>query len=64
MMSTLADDPVPLGDAATAWAVETDGMDLVEIGECAVAPGEITDLPDRGNIAIHRIHRLEGHNLG
>jgi hypothetical protein len=38
-------------------------MDLVEIGHRAVPLGDIANLRDRCDIAIHRINRLEADEL-
>ncbi len=56
-------DAVAFGDAAAARAVHADGVDLVEIGHRAIFLGQVADLADRGDIAIHRIDRLENHHL-
>jgi hypothetical protein len=39
-------------------------VDLVEIGERAMAMGGVADRADRRDVAIHRIDRFEGHDLG
>ena len=52
-----------LGDAAAARAVEADGMDLVEIGHRAVRFGDVAELGDRRDVAVHRVDGLEGHQL-
>src|SRR5215831_17909681 len=57
-------DPVALGDTAAAGAVEPDGVHLVEIGHRAVAIGDVAQLADRGDVAVHRIDRLEADELG
>ena len=49
---------------APRCAVHADRMDLVEIGQRAVAVGEIADLGDRRDVAVHRVDRFEGHDLG
>ena len=56
--------PLPLGDAAAARTVEPDGVDLVEIGHGAMLVGDVADLLDRRDIAVHRIDRLEGDEFG
>src|SRR5690606_36951030 len=56
--------PFAFGDAAAARPVQADGMDLVEIGHGAVALGDVDDLGDRRDVAVHRVDRLEGHELG
>src|SRR3954449_6002139 len=44
-------------------AVHADRMDFVEVGQSVVLVGEITDLGDRRNIAIHRVDALERDEL-
>ena len=39
-------------------------MDLVDIGHGAELLGEVAEFRDRGDVAIHRIDRLEGDQLG
>jgi hypothetical protein len=56
-------DGVTLGDAAAARTVDADGMYLVEIGHSAVFLGEIGNLTDRRDVAVHRIDRFEGDQL-
>ena len=56
--------PFAFGDAAAARSVHADGMDLVDIGHGVVALGEVDDLPDRRDVAIHRIDALEDDQLG
>ena len=55
--------PALLGNAAAARAVEPDRMDLVEVGHRAVLLGDIEDLADRGDVAVHRVDALEGDDL-
>jgi hypothetical protein len=57
-------DPVALGDAAAARAVKPDGMHLIEIGHRAEVVGDGAEFADRGDVAIHRIDRLEADELG
>ena len=57
-------DPVALRNAAAARAVHADRMDLVEIGQRAVAVGEVADRGDRGDVAVHRIDAFERDQLG
>src|SRR5260370_11560619 len=52
-------DAVALGNAAAARAVEPDGMNLIEIGHGAMAVGDVAELGDRGNVAIHGVNRFE-----
>ncbi len=56
-------DAVALGDAAAARAVHADRMNLVDIGHGAVALGEIADLRQRRDVAVHRIKALAGDQL-
>ena len=56
-------DAVALGNAAAARAVHADRMDLVDIGHGAVFLGEIADLGERGDVAVHRIEALAGDQL-
>ena len=56
-------DTVTLGDAGTVGPVESDGMDLVEVGERAELGRGVADLGDRPDIAVHRVDRLEGDDL-
>ena len=60
----LVERAVALGHARAARAVHADGMDLVEIGERAVAVRDVADLADRRDVAVHRVDRFEGHDLG
>ena len=53
-----------LGDAAAARAVEADRVHLVEIGHGAMRVGDVAKFRDRRDVAIHRIDRLEGDQLG
>ena len=55
--------PVALGDAGAALPVEPDGVDLVEIGHRTVLLGDVADIGDRGEVAVHRVERLEGDDL-
>ena len=56
--------PLRLGHAAAARTVEADGMDLVEVGHGAVTVGQIADVTDRGDVAVHGIDALECDQLG
>src|ERR1700757_4100507 len=56
-------DPIALGDAAAAWPVEPDRVHLVKIGHRAKTLGDVANFADRGDVAIHRIHRLEADEL-
>ena len=55
--------PFALCNAAATRAVHAHRMHLVEIGHRAVAVGQIADLLDRRDIAIHGIDRFEGDQL-
>ena len=57
-------DPVTFGSPAAARSVEPDGVNLVEIGHRAEAVGGIAQFGDWGDIAVHRIDRLETDELG
>ena len=52
-----------VGDAAAVRAVETDAMHLVEIGHGVVGVRDVAEFRDRRDVAIHRIDRLERHQL-
>ncbi len=52
-----------LGDAAAVLPVQPDRVHLVQVGHGAVALGEVADLRDRAEVAIHRIDRLERDQL-
>ncbi len=56
--------PVALRDAAAARSVHAHRMHLVEIGHGAVAVGQIGNLLDRRDVAVHGIDRFKGHQLG
>ena len=56
----LIGDAVAFGDAAAARPVHADGMNLVEIGQGAEAPGERADLGNRRDVALHRINTFKG----
>ena len=60
----LVERSVALGHAGAALAVHADRMHLVEVGEGAVAMREVADLADRRDVAVHRIDRFEGDDLG
>ena len=60
----LVERAVAFGHAGAARAVHADRVDLVEIGKRAVAMGDVADLADRRDVAVHRIDRFEGHDLG
>ena len=50
---------VSLRDAGSASAVETNCVDLVEVGERSVARRHVAELPERRDVAVHRVDRLE-----
>ena len=52
------------GNAATARAVHANGMDFIDIGHRAMLFADFDDLLDRRDVAIHRIDRFEGDQLG
>src|ERR1700726_938077 len=56
-------DAVAFGDAAAALPINPDSMDLIEIGHRAIAIGYVTKFLDRGDIPVHRVDRLEAHEL-
>ena len=56
-------DAVAFGDAAAARTVHADRMNLVDIGHGAIALGEIADLRQRRDVAVHRIQALAGDQL-
>ena len=47
--------PFAFRDAAATRAVEADGVHLVEIGDRAMGVGDIADLGDGRDVAVHRI---------
>ena len=54
---------VALADAAAVRAIHADRVHLVEIGHRAITRREVADRADRGDVGVHRIHRLEGDQL-
>src|SRR4029077_13163162 len=54
---------VPFSDPSAVRAVHADGMDLVEIGHRVIPLGDIANLYNWRDIAIHRIDRLETDEL-
>src|SRR5690606_20724268 len=60
----LVEHAIAFSDATTAWTINTDRMHLVEIGDAAILVGKVANLADGRDIAIHRINRFEGHDLG
>ena len=57
-------EPLALGDAAAARAVHADRVDFVDVGHGVVALGELDDLLDRRDVAVHRVEALEHDELG
>ena len=55
---------VAFGYAAAARAVHADGVHLVDVGERVILLGEVADLFDGGDVAVHRVHALECDQLG
>ena len=51
-------DTVAFGDAGAARAVHADRMDFIDIGHGAILLGEVADLAERGDVAVHRIKAL------
>src|ERR1700756_501517 len=56
-------DAVALGDTTATRTVHANGVDLIEISHRAIALGDIANLSNRRDIAIHRIDRLETDQL-
>src|SRR5690242_8522989 len=54
---------VAFGNPTAARAVHANSMDLVEIGHRAIPLGDIANVCDGCDIAIHRIDRLEADEL-
>ncbi len=55
---------VALGHAAAAYAVEAHRVDLVQVGHGAVFLGQGGRAANVGDVAVHGIDALEGHQLG
>jgi hypothetical protein len=53
-----------LCDAAAAWAVQADGVDLIDIAHRAMRFANVQDLGDRCDVTVHRIYTLECDQLG
>ena len=53
-----------LAHASAARAVHADRVNLVDICERVVPLGELDDLPDRRDVAIHGIEAFEDDQLG
>src|SRR5262249_11288688 len=56
-------DAVSLSHAGAALAIETNGMNLVEVSHGAMAIREIADCADGRNVAIHGIDGFKGDQL-
>ncbi|MNJ63565.1 hypothetical protein D3C77_594780 [compost metagenome] len=55
---------VALSHACAGRAVQAHGVDLVQIGQGAVLPGQGDGARQVGDVAVHRIDALEGDQLG
>ena len=56
--------PFLLGNATATRSIEPDRMDLVEIGERSVHLGDVAELCNRCDIAVHRVDRFERNQFG
>ena len=56
-------EALALGDAAAAFAIEADGVDLVDVGQRIPALRRVEDLLDRRDVAVHRIEAFEHDEL-
>ena len=56
-------DAVALGDTAAARAIHADRMNFIDIGHRAVALGQIADLGQWRDVAVHRIEAFAGDQL-
>src|ERR1700756_4844517 len=56
-------DTIALGNSSAARAIHANRVDLIEISHRAIPFGDIANLCDRRDIAIHRIDRLETDQL-
>ena len=54
---------IPLGNTAAVQAVETNGVDFVEVGQGVVFLSQITDRPDGREVAFHRVTGLKSDDL-
>ena len=52
-----------LGDPRAVRAVHANRVNLVEESDCVVFFGDVADLGDRRDIAIHRVNRLENNDF-
>src|SRR5947207_5281413 len=57
-------DAIPLGHTGASGTVETDGMDLVKVGESTKSLCQIAYISNRGDVAIHGVNRFKGNHLG
>src|SRR5215467_785726 len=55
---------VAFGNPSASLAIETDGMNFVQIGKRAISIGQIADLANWGDVSVHGIKRLERYDLG
>ena len=55
---------VALRNATATRAVHADRVDFVEIGQRAVAIGQVADVGDRRDVTVHRINAFERDQLG
>src|SRR5690606_21187308 len=60
----LVQHAVALGHAGAARAVQAHRVDLVEVGQRPVLPGQGDGPLQVGDVAVHRIDALEGDQLG
>ena len=56
-------DAITLRDAAAAWTIKSDRMNLITIGHGTVGIGHVTDIADRRDIPIHGIDAFESDQL-
>ena len=55
---------ITLGNPCPTRAIHPDGVDLVDIGQRAEFIGNVANRLDRAEIAIHRVNRFKGDQLG
>src|SRR5690606_16584709 len=55
---------IAFGNAAAMVAVHADGVNLVEISKRSITVGEVADVRNRRDVAVHRIAAFEGDQLG
>ena len=56
-------EALAVGYAASLRAIQPHAMHLVEIGHGIMGVRHVTELRDRGDIAVHGVYRLESHQL-